>query len=209
MVSNERNNTTKLGKGRGTTLSPIEFRSKPASRKTLNNSVHNEMSAKEAYGNKIPTMSSKNVVTNDIFAPKTLPRAEERELPALGRAGPIDYSKINEDDYEHQKPDQTDSTSLSLKVDSKLVVSLDKLTSILGPEMAKKACADKWYFQQEAITKTINQLKEVLNDKTDQDVQYLIEFIADICADVSINSTKQASKAANKPIKHLKKRLQL
>lgn len=51
MVNGDRNNTTKNAKGRGTTLSPIEYRSKPNSRKVLNNSIANDMNIQEAYGN--------------------------------------------------------------------------------------------------------------------------------------------------------------
>ena len=42
---------------------------------------------------------------------------EERSIPALERVTPIDYNKVNESDYEHQNPGQTDSSNLTLKVD--------------------------------------------------------------------------------------------
>lgn len=184
MANNERNNTSKLSKGRGATLSPIEYRSKPASRKVLNNSIAHDMNVQDSYGvsnskstkmlnplssNTVRKKESLPTLDNDIFAPKGLPRADERELPALGRNTPIDYNKVNEDEFEHQKPDKTESTNITLKVEKRYVQLLDKLTNILGDEMAKKACADKWYFQQEAITNSVGDLTSILSGKSDSD----------------------------------------
>ena len=154
---------------------------------------------------------------DNIFTSKNQPGREERELPALGRSTPIDYNKVNENDFEHQKPDQTNSTSITLKVDKKLAPSLDRLTSILGPEMAKKACADKWYFQQEAITNTISELTNILNDKPESDTIFLIGYLANVCSDSDMKPMTVASEKGSsvnlrrykKTIKHFKKRLEL
>jgi len=56
----------------------------------------------------------------------------------LGRITPLDYNAVNEEEFEHQKPGQTDSSNLTLKVDKKFGPFLDKISNILGDELAKK-----------------------------------------------------------------------
>ncbi len=145
--NNNRNVTNNINKGRGTTLSPIEFRNKPM-RKDGNS--QSAISINDSYGttntmskalNPIGLKSMKKMdklPQNDIFAPKKKIGLEERALPALGRETPIDFNKVNEEEFEHQKPDQTNASKLTLKVDPKYVSFLEKLTNVFGEDLAKK-----------------------------------------------------------------------
>jgi hypothetical protein len=103
MSSNDRNNSSTLSKGRGATLSPIEFRNKAP--RPINISKAEAMKMEDAYGTN--TNSHKNLnplslktvrrkenlpkLDNDIFAPKRKIGLEERALPALGRETPLDF----------------------------------------------------------------------------------------------------------------------
>lgn len=187
MSTNDRNNNrtglSTMNRGRGTTLSPIEFRSKPKAKQPNSKS---SMSINDSYGNAqnvgkalgpITMKSLKKIdplPANDIFAPKRKIGLEERALPALGRETPIDFSKVNEEEFEHQRPDQIKPSKLTLKVDPKYVSYLEKLTNVFGEDLAKKVCADKWYFQQEGIESAVKGLKEGLESRTAEEQSSII-----------------------------------
>jgi hypothetical protein len=189
IISNDRHTAmAPTFKGRGATLSPIEYRNVP------NISRNEKGSATEAYG--INTASQKNLNPlslktiikkndlqlddNDIFAPKSRIGLEERALPALGRNKPIDFSKVNENEFEHQKPDQLNASKITLKVDKKFGAIFEKVSSVFGDELAKKVCADKWYFQQEGIDSAVNDLLTHLQSSNDTDKTFIIGLLADI-----------------------------
>jgi len=192
MSTNDRNASGNV-RGRGATLSPIEYRNKGI--RKINNSMRENEAPEDSYGSSVQNQKALNPlaiktlnmkkeslpkIENDIFAPKRIIGAEERTLPALGR-GPVDFNKVNEDEYEYQKPEQTNSAKITLKVDKKLAQHLDKVTGILGEDLAKKVCADKWYFQQEGLQAVISDLGSTLQPKTEADRLYIIGFLADIC----------------------------
>ena len=224
LTTNDRNGANNLTKGRGATLSPIEYRSKPISKPGNSQS---SMNIDEAYGsnsnalkkplNPLGIKSMRKVdnlpqLDHDIFAPKIKIGIDERSLPALGRETPIDFSKVNEEEYEHQKPNQINASKLTLKVDPKYVYYLDKLTGVFGEDMAKKVWADKWYFQQEGIDSAVKSLKESLQSSEDSDKILIIGFLSDLCADADLKVKTSSSKTGRKikkNIKNLKKRLEL
>ena len=105
--------------------------------------------------------------------------AEERALPALGRITPIDFNKINEEEFEHQKPDHTEPSNITLKVDKKFSAYYDKISTILGDELAKKVWADKWYFQQDGIDQTIQNLKTIMASISESDKTFIIGIVSD------------------------------
>jgi hypothetical protein len=186
------------------------------------------MGAQEAYGSNGASLKSLNPLQsstnrrlsdlpklegNNIFAPKTKIGIEERALPALGRQTPLDFNKVNEQEFEHQKPDQINSSKLTLKVDKKLAHLVDKLGSILGDDLSKEVCADKWYFQQSGIESTVKSLQTHLEKANDSDKKFLVGFLADTLADVDMRSTNLTSLTNGRKIKktfsNLKKRLEL
>lgn len=221
IISNDRHNSmVAVPKGRGATLSPIEYRSKP------NMSRAEKVTAEDAYGMNSASQKALNPITlktvrrnnelpsidNDIFAPKNKFGLEERALPALGRNAPLDFSKVNENEFEHQKPDQINASKLTLKVDKKFGPVYEKVSSVFGDELAKKVCADKWYFQQEGIDSAVKDLTTHLQSSNDVDKNFIIGFLADICVDNDLKSRNSSSKTGRKlkkNIKNLKMRVEL
>ncbi|CAI2386351.1 unnamed protein product [Moneuplotes crassus] len=218
----KRNVLNALNKGRGTTLSPIEYRSR-ASRKE--SKAQSSMNINDSYAttntmgkplNPIAIKSMKKIEIppeNDIFAPKKI-GLDERALPALGRETPIDFSKVNEEEFEHQKPDQINSSKITLKVDPRHVSHLEKLTNIFGEDLAKKVCADKWYYQQEGIEFTVKGIKDKLENQSDEDKTRIIQFLSDIISDYDSRAKNNVSRTGKgtkqkKNIKNLKKRVEL
>ncbi|CAI2386316.1 unnamed protein product [Moneuplotes crassus] len=218
-----RNGMKTLNRGRGATLSPIEYRSKPSRKENFPQDVTD---VSDSYGtansmskplNPISIKSMKKidfVKDNDIFAPKRKIGIEERALPALGRQTPIDYSKVNEEEFEHQKPNQINASKLTLKVDPRHVSHVEKLTTVFGEDLAKKVCADKWYFQQEGIESAVKNLRDQLDGQPNEDKQHIIEFLADLISDFDLRAKSNLSVAGRsiktkKNIKNLKKRVEL
>ena len=132
---------------------------------------------------------------NDVFAPRKRIGAEERSLPALEKAITVDFNKANESEFEHQKPGQTDASNITLKVDKKFSSLFDRISGILGEELAKKVWADKWYFQQEGIDYVISNLQTSLSSATDSDKSFLVGIISDIWADADLKTYKENTKS--------------
>lgn len=183
----------------------------------INESYSSEVKSLQKPLNPLALKSMRRVdnfpqLENDIFAPKNKIGFEERALPALGRETPIDFNKVNEEEFEHQKPEQINSSKITLKVDPKYIHYLDKLTTVFGEEMAKKVCADKWYYQQEGIGSAIENLKTQLESVNGIDKNLVIGLLADLCSDADMKiktSTSKTGRKIKKNIKNLKKKLEL
>jgi hypothetical protein len=225
MSTNDRHNTG-ISKGRGATLSPIEYRNKGT--RKANASQIDSMNAEESYNGaqsqkSLNPLSLKTVrrkdnlpkIENDIFAPKKVIGMEERALPALGRQTPLDFNKVNEDDFEHQKPEQINSSNLTLKVDKKYAPYLDRINGIFGEELAKKVWADKWFFQQEGLQSAVSDLSNTFSSKTEAEKIFIIGFLTDVCCDSDLKTTigssksKQPVKIVKKHVKQMKRRIEL